>query len=110
MKYDCINHVNKRLYNGIEKLKQVSRNTSHHLTVRGCVTKKLQKQLSVSYTQALKYNAPCVSKMKNGVMALLFHRMSSNDKPMHQYCPESIMYRSIMVWQSQILPTSTGVS
>ena len=37
VKSDCINHVNKRLYNGIEKLKQVSRNTSHHLTGRDCL-------------------------------------------------------------------------
>ena len=89
VKSDCINHVNKRLYNEIEKLKQVSRNTSHHLTGRGRVTKKLQKQLSVRYTQALKDNTPCVSKMKNGVKVSLFHRMSSDDKPIHQYCPES---------------------
>ena len=36
----------------------------------------------------LKDNAPCVRKMKNGVMALLFHQMSSDETPMHQYCPE----------------------
>ena len=36
----CINHVNKHLYNGIEQLKQVSRNTSHHLTGRGRITRR----------------------------------------------------------------------
>ena len=33
VKSDCINHVNKLLYNGIEKLKQISRNTSHHVVI-----------------------------------------------------------------------------
>ena len=59
----------------------------NHLTGRGRITQKLQKQLSVSYAQALKDGAPDVDKMKEAVMASLYHRMSTDDQPQHQYCP-----------------------
>lgn len=89
-KVDCINHVSKRLYKGIETAKVSSKGTEHHLSGKGRVTKKLQKQLSVSYTQALKDNAPNVDKMQQAVMATLYHRMSTDDQPMHQFCPDGL--------------------
>ena len=86
-KEDCVNHVAKRLYNGIESAKLASRGTKDHLAGKGRITKKLQKRLFVSYGQALKNGAPDVSEMKREVMATLHHRMSSDAKPQHQYCP-----------------------
>ena len=88
IKEDCVNHVSKRLYSGIERLKKSTKGTSQHLSGKGRVTQKLQKQLSVSYGQALKDGAPDVHKMQRAVMASLFHRMSTDSNPQHQYCPE----------------------
>ena len=40
IKEDCVNHVSKRLYNGIEKLKQASKGTKPHLSGKGRMTQK----------------------------------------------------------------------
>ena len=77
MKEDCVNHVSKRLYSGIERMKKCTKGTSQLLSGKGRVTQKLQKQLSVSYDQALKDGAPDMHKMQRAVMASLFHRMST---------------------------------
>ena len=62
LKEDCVNHVNKRLYKSIEKAKQDSKGTKHHLSGKGKVTKELRKR-SNSYAKALKDRAPDVKKM-----------------------------------------------
>ena len=67
VKEDCVNHVSKRLYNGIERLKQSSKGSKHHLSGKGRITQKLQKQLSISYSQALKDAAPDVQDMQRAV-------------------------------------------
>ena len=86
-KEDCVNHVTKRLYNGIEALKTKSRGTINHLSGKGRITKKLQRQLSVSYGQAIKNGAPDVLEMEREVKATLYHRMSTDEVPRHEFCP-----------------------
>ena len=88
VKEDCVNHVSKRLYNGIERLKQSSKGSKHHLSGKGRITQKLQKQLSISYSQALKDAAPDAQYMQRAVLATLYHRTSTDTHPQHQYCPE----------------------
>ena len=85
LKEDCVNHVGKRLYNGIEKAKQNSKGSKQHLSGKGRIT---QKQLSVSYMQELKDGAPDVNNMQHAVMATLYHRMSTDECSQHQFCPE----------------------
>ena len=104
VKEDCVNHVSKRLYNGIEKAKQASKGTKHHLSGKGRITQKLQKQLSVSYGQALKDGAPDVHCMQRAVMASLYHRMSTDANPQHQYCPAGDQS-----WCKYQVETSQGV-
>ena len=72
VKEDCVNHVSKRLYNGIEKTKQASKGTKHHLSGKGRITQKLQKQLSVSYGQALKDGAPLFMTQYRSIHNVLF--------------------------------------
>ena len=64
-----MNHLtlSKKLYNGIEKLKHGTKRTKHHFGAKRKVTKKIQKQLSISYSQALKEGAPGV---KDGIIGV----------------------------------------
>ena len=63
LKENCVNHVRKRLYNGIDKAKQNSKGNKQHLSGKGRITQKLQKQLSVSYMHAIKDGAHDVNNM-----------------------------------------------
>ena len=88
VKEDCGNHVSKRLYNGIEKAKQASKGTKHHLSGKGRITQKLQKQLSVSYGQALKDGAPLFMTQYRSTHNVLFmpqYRSTHNVLFMPQY-------------------------
>ena len=85
VKEDYVNNGSKRLHNGTERLKQSSKGSKYHLNRKGCIT---QKQLSISYYQALKDAVPDVQYMQRAVLAILYHRMSTDTHPQHQYCPE----------------------
>jgi hypothetical protein len=87
VKEDCINHVAKRMWTGIEKLKQKLKGTPHSITGKGKVTEKVQKKLCNYYASALKDNAPNVKAMQRGVYASLEHMMSTDEKPCHKNCP-----------------------
>lgn len=83
VKEDCINHVAKRVFSGIESIKK----TKKGLGGRGKLTKALVKKLTGYYAAALKDNAPDVKKMQQAVFATLFHSYSTDAEPRHIACP-----------------------
>ena len=54
--------------------------------------------------QALKDGAPDVNNMQRAVMATLYHRMSTDECPQHQFCPEGADS-----WCRYQMETSQGV-
>ena len=87
LKEDCANHVAKRMWKAIETLKQQHKGKKPPLTGRGRLTQQVQDKLTRNYATALKKNAPDVEAMKNAVYALLFHMVSTDEDPHHNYCP-----------------------
>ncbi|CAN7978555.1 unnamed protein product [Ixodes persulcatus] len=62
-KEDCVNHVAKRMYSGMEKLKKSKKG----LGGKGKLTNVMMRKLTNYYATALKDNAPDVTKMQKGV-------------------------------------------
>ncbi|KAM7298379.1 hypothetical protein ISCGN_018975 [Ixodes scapularis] len=83
-KEDCVNHVAKRMYAGVEKLKK----TKKKLGGKGKLTNVVMKKLTNYYACALKDNAPDVVKMQRAIFASLFHTYSTDEEPRHMGCPD----------------------
>ncbi|CAN7944596.1 unnamed protein product, partial [Ixodes hexagonus] len=83
-KEDCVNHVAKRMYAGMDKVKK----TKKGLGGKGKLTNVVMKRLTSFYATTLKDNAPDVVKMQKGVFASLFHSYSTDAEPRHQACPQ----------------------
>lgn len=88
VKEDCINHVAKRMWTAIDRLKKDAKNSDTPLTGKGRITKTAHDKLAAYYACALRDNAPDVDKMKAAVYASLFHSVSTNDDPHHTHCPK----------------------
>ena len=86
-KEDCVNHIAKRMWHGIEVVKKKLKGTSLSITGKGKVTDKLQKRLTNYYAKALRTNAPDVVAMKEGAYASIMHMMSTDENPQHTFCP-----------------------
>ncbi|CAN7978553.1 unnamed protein product [Ixodes persulcatus] len=82
-KEDCVNHVAKRMYSGMEKLKKSKKG----LGGKGKLTNVMMRKLTYYYATALKDNAPDVTKMQKGVYASLLHSYSTDEAPRHTACP-----------------------
>lgn len=82
-KEDCVNHVAKRLYAGIEKLKRAKKG----LGGQGKLTIVIMKKITYCAT-ALKRNAPDVTAMQRGVYATLLHMYSTDEEPWLIVCPK----------------------
>ncbi|KAM7284353.1 hypothetical protein ISCGN_001447, partial [Ixodes scapularis] len=82
-KEDCVNHVAKRMYAGMEALKK----TKKGLGGRGKLTNLVMKKLTSYYASALKTSAPDVPAMHKAVFASLLHSYSTDEEPRHQACP-----------------------
>lgn len=83
VKEDCINHVAKRMFSGIENLKKMKKG----LGGKGKVTKVVTKKLTAYYAAALKDNAPDVKKTQKAIFASLLHSYSTDAEPRHNACP-----------------------
>ena len=86
-KEDCVNHIAKRMWHGIEVIKKKLKGTPQSITGLGKVTAKLQKRMMNYYAKALRTNAPDVVAMKEGAYGSLMHMMSTDDNPQHTFCP-----------------------
>lgn len=83
VKEDCVNHVAKRVFARVDKIKKAKKG----LGGKGQLTKVVMKKLTGYYASALKGNAPDVRKMQQGVFATLLHSYSTDEEPRHVACP-----------------------
>ena len=88
-KEDCINHIAKRMKNGIMNLRKSLMGTKDSISGKrkGQVTEKIATKLTNYYADALKTNAPDIKSMQNAVFASLYHMSSTNEEPNHKLCP-----------------------
>ena len=87
IKEDCINHVAKRMWKGLDVLKKKLAGTKNSISGRGKVTSKLMTTMSHYYANQLKINAPDTAAMQRGVLASLWHMASRDEDPRHEFCP-----------------------
>ena len=91
-KSDCIGHVQKRLGTALRKLKKTwgKRRLKDGKTIggRGRLTDKFIDKLQGYYGKSIRENGGSVDAMQKAVYAILYHRGSSDRKPMHKYCPK----------------------
>jgi len=90
VKSDCICHVPKRLGAALRRKKECGcRPIRDGKTIDGQLTDQLINKLQNYFGLALRNNLNDIEKMHRAVLAILYHRSSSDNKPMHQYCPKS---------------------
>ena len=90
-KLECVGHVQKRMGTRLRKLKQNFKkkplSDGKVLGGRGRLTSSEIDQLQTYYGKAIRNNLANVKDMKKAIWATYFHRMSTDDKPMHSLCP-----------------------
>jgi hypothetical protein len=83
IKEDCVNHVAKRMWHAIDKIRSEKR-----LTGKKGITLDQRDLLAKYYAKALKNNAPEIKDMKRAVYASVFHMVSTDVDPHHSHCPD----------------------
>jgi len=83
-KQECIGHVQKRVGNRLRNLKKNVKN----LGGKGKLTKAIIDKLQNYFGIAIRSNVGNLERMRNNVLASLFHVASSKDRSYHNaYCP-----------------------
>ena len=90
-KFECVGHVQKRVGTNLRKLKTTTGNKKlidgKTLGGRGRLTLKEIDKLQIYYGLAIRRNIGNLQAMKNGVDAILRHRLSTDEFPNHSFCP-----------------------
>ncbi|XP_018403393.1 PREDICTED: uncharacterized protein LOC108780253 isoform X1 [Cyphomyrmex costatus] len=84
-KKECVNHVQKRMAARLRNLKITNKSICKENV--GNLTNKLINDFTVYYGLAIKHNPNSVENMINDVWATYEHKISTNEKPMHDCCP-----------------------
>lgn len=83
-KKECIGHVQKRIGTRLRNLKKEAKN----LGGRGKLTGKLIDEMSIYYGLAIRRNTDSIDNMRKEIYATLYHKMSTDENPQHDRCPE----------------------
>ncbi|XP_032689786.1 uncharacterized protein LOC116853045 [Odontomachus brunneus] len=83
-KKECIDHVQKRMGTRLRNLKKNVRG----LGGKGKLTGKLIDDLSLYFGLAIRRNHNSIVNMKKEIWATLYHKISTDDNPQHDRCPD----------------------
>jgi len=90
-KLECVNHVSKRVVARLKKLKNDYKNKKvnniRSIGGRGRLTDSVIYKLKSYYRNAIVNNTDNISEMKKAIMAILYHSISTDQNPQHEYCP-----------------------
>ncbi|XP_011881176.1 PREDICTED: uncharacterized protein LOC105569367 [Vollenhovia emeryi] len=82
---ECVNHVQKRMGLRLRNAKKMDQNLGGRGV--GKLTDRLINKLTIYYGLAIRRNPNDVDKMINDMWATFEHKISTNEKPMHERCP-----------------------
>ena len=96
-KRECINHMSKRMFKGLEKVVKESSTKGNastsskpqvttSLSGKGKLTTAKMKKWSQYYRNAVVKNAPDVEATRHAIWAIFFHNISTFDDPHHDHC------------------------
>lgn len=83
-KKECIDHVQKRMGTRLRNKKKITKG----LGGRGKLTGNLIDKLTIYYGLAIRRNSDSIENMRREIWATLYHKLSTDKKPQHQFCPE----------------------
>ncbi|GFU23049.1 uncharacterized protein TNCV_3515061 [Trichonephila clavipes] len=90
-KIECVGHVQKRMGTRLRKLKLVYSKRNYLmvklLAVKGRLTDSLIDKLAHYYGNAIRCNSTNVKEMRKAIWAVWGHSCSTDDEPMHWFCP-----------------------
>ncbi|GFT11223.1 uncharacterized protein TNCV_1143671 [Trichonephila clavipes] len=90
-KIECVGHVQKRMGTRLRKLKLVysKKKLSDGKTIggKGRLTDSLIDKLAHYYGNASRCNSTSVKEMRKAIWAVWRHSCSTDDEPMHWFCP-----------------------
>ncbi|GFV33688.1 uncharacterized protein TNCV_4568031 [Trichonephila clavipes] len=90
-KIECVGHVQKRMDTRLRKLKLVysKKKLSDGKTIggKGRLTDSLIDKLAYYYGNAIRCNSTSVKEMRKAIWAVWGHSCSTDDEPMHWFCP-----------------------
>lgn len=92
-KLECVGHVQKRMGTRLRTLKRNFKKTKlsddKFIGGVGRLTGAEIDQLQTYYGKAIRSNLSSVADMQKAIWATLYHRMSTDAEPMHDYCPKT---------------------
>ncbi|GFW34427.1 uncharacterized protein TNCV_500451 [Trichonephila clavipes] len=105
-KIECVGHVQKRMGTRLRKLKQMSSKLSDGKSIggKGRLTDRMIDLITTYYGNAFRQNKTCLSDMRKAVWAVYFHIRSSDEEPLHSFCP--VGPNSWCKYQNQVLEGS----
>ncbi|GFW45676.1 uncharacterized protein TNCV_3246131 [Trichonephila clavipes] len=105
-KIECVRHVQKRMGTRLRKLKQMSSKLSDGKSIgeKGRLTDRMIDLITTYYGNAIRQNKTCMSDMRKAVWAVYFHIRSSDEEPLHSFCP--VGPNSWCKYQNQVLEGS----
>ncbi|GFS64251.1 uncharacterized protein TNCV_3945761 [Trichonephila clavipes] len=90
-KIECVGHVQKRMGTRLRKLILVysKKKLSDGKTIggKGRLTDSLIDKLALYYGNAIRCNSTSVKEMRKAIWAVWGHSCSTDDEPMHWFCP-----------------------
>ncbi|GFT82392.1 uncharacterized protein TNCV_2388871 [Trichonephila clavipes] len=88
-KIECVGHVQKRMGTRLWKLKQMNSKLSDGKSIggKGRLTDRMIDLITTYYGNAIRQNKTCLSDMRKAVWAVYFHIRSSDEEPLHSFCP-----------------------
>ncbi|GFV96289.1 uncharacterized protein TNCV_2868691 [Trichonephila clavipes] len=93
-KIECVGHVQKRMGTRLRKLKLVysKKKLSDGKTIggKGRLTDSLIDKLAHYYGNAIRCNSTSVKEMRKAIWAVWGHSCSTDDEPMHWFCPTNL--------------------
>ncbi|GFT72445.1 uncharacterized protein TNCV_1625031 [Trichonephila clavipes] len=91
LKIECVGHVQKRMGTRLRKLKLVysKKKLSDGKTIggKGRLTNSLIDKLAHYYGNTIRCNSTSVKEMRKAIWAVWGHSCSTDDEPMHWFCP-----------------------
>ncbi|GFW00972.1 uncharacterized protein TNCV_1762101 [Trichonephila clavipes] len=88
---ECVGHIQKRMGARLRKLKTMNRgkNLSDGKSISGKnrLTDKFIDTITTYYGNAIRQNNSSVSDMRQAIWAIYCHYISTDEEPMHHFCP-----------------------
>ncbi|GFT61276.1 uncharacterized protein TNCV_927101 [Trichonephila clavipes] len=90
-KVECVGHIQKRMGARLRKLKTMNRgkklSDGKSISGKNSLTDKFIDTITTYYGNAIRQNNSSVSDMRQTIWAIYCHYRSTDEEPMHHFCP-----------------------